>query len=111
MTNISKARNLRKGSTVAERTLWKLLRDRRLAGWKFRRQTPIGSYIVDFVCFEKRLVIELDGGQHQGQESYDEERTNLLQSQGFRVVRFWNSQILGAPDSVQTAVLSALQSE
>ena len=88
--------------------LWKILRDRRFAGYKFRRQVPIGPYIPDFVCFEKRLVIELDGGQHQNSTSHEEERTNWLQSQGFRVVRFWNNQVVGDSESVQESILSVL---
>ena len=80
----SRARHLRKESTKAERALWNLVRDRRLAGHKFRRQVPLGSYVVDFACFEQRLVIEIDGGHHGEQGDYDRERTAWLESQGFQ---------------------------
>jgi len=85
------AKKLRKSLTEAERLLWSYLRNRQL-GVKFRRQEPIGRYIVDFVCFEKRLVVEVDGGQHGG--SYDDERDRWLNMQGFRVLRFWNNEVL-----------------
>ena len=84
----AKAKQLRKNSTQAETWLWRQLRNRQLAGCKFRRQHAIGPYIVDFVCLEKQLVIELDGGQHQDQSSYDEQRTRYLNSLGFQVLRF-----------------------
>jgi len=85
------AKKLRKSLTEAERLLWSYLRNRQL-GVKFRRQEPIGRYIVDFVCFEKKLVVEVDGGQHGG--SYDDERDRWLNMQGFRVLRFWNNEVL-----------------
>ena len=91
LTNI--ARNLRKNSTDAENLLWRYLRAGRLEGLKFRRQQPIGNYIVDFVCFEKRLVIEVDGGQH-GTEK-DSKRDKWFAEQDFRVLRFWNNEVLG----------------
>ena len=94
MSDTTKARNLRKHSTDAERTLWRLLRSRRLQGFKFRRQAPIGGRIVDFVCFEAMLVVEVDGGHHLEQSNSDEERTRWLESEGFRVLRFWNNQVL-----------------
>ncbi len=90
-TNI--ARNLRKNSTDAENLLWRHLRAGRLEGLKFRRQQPIGNHIVDFVCFEKRLVIEVDGGQH-GTEK-DSKRDKWFAEQDFRVLRFWNNEVLG----------------
>ncbi len=89
--------------------MWYLLRNRRLAGYKFRRQAPIGKYIVDFLCYERRLIIELDGGQHQEQADYDNERTRWLESKGFRVIRFWNNEMLQETDGVQEAILTALQ--
>ena len=79
--------------TDTERYLWRHLRAHRLAGGKFKRQQPIGSYIVDFVCFQARLVIEVDGGQHQGSEA-DRQRDAWLQAQGFRVLRFWDNDVL-----------------
>ena len=88
------ARALRERMTDAERALWYQLRAKRLLGWKFRRQQPIGNYIVDFVCFEARLVIELDGGQHAKRVDADAQRTAWLESRGFRVLRFWNDAVL-----------------
>lgn len=90
----SLARMLRRNSTNAEQLLWYHLRAHRMAGYKFKRQAIIGSYIVDFVCFEVRLVIEADGGQHSEQVEEDKRRTTLLKSKGFRVIRFWNHEIL-----------------
>jgi len=90
-TNI--ARMLRKGSTNAEKILWYHLRGRKLEGYKFRRQQPMGRYIVDFVNFEKRVVIELDGGQHAIEKDTDKERDAWLKAQGFKVLRFWNNDI------------------
>ncbi|MDH5684079.1 MAG: endonuclease domain-containing protein [candidate division WOR-3 bacterium] len=88
------AKNLRKRSTDAERTLWKHLRARQIDGLKFRRQEPIGQYVLDFICYEKGLVIELDGGQHSISEKEDAERDIWLKQQGFKVVRFWNNEVL-----------------
>lgn len=89
------ARKLRRNQTDAERKLWYLLRDRRFCGFKFRRQQPIGPYVVDFICFEKGLVVELDGAQHGTDEAvaYDVKRTAFLESQGLRVMRFWNHEV------------------
>ena len=88
------ARTLRKGSTDAERVLWRHLKTKQLGGLKFRRQEQIGYFIVDFVCYEKRLIIEADGGQHAMEREKDEERTLWLNAQGFKVLRFWNHEIL-----------------
>ena len=110
MNLIQRAKELRKNSTDAERVIWSSLRSRRFANYKFRRQQPIGSFVVDFVCFEKRLIIELDGGQHMEDESNDRERTKWLESQGFFVLRFWNNQVLKEADAVKFEILSALQS-
>ena len=89
------ARNLRKNKTKEESILWQLLRNRQFMGLKFKRQFPIGSYIVDFVCEEKKLVIEIDGGQHNVPDNIkaDEARTNYINSKGYRVIRFWNNDI------------------
>jgi very-short-patch-repair endonuclease len=94
------ARMLRKESTDAERLLWKYLRAHRMAGYKFRRQVVIEPYIVDFVCFEAMLVIEADGGQHLEQANEDRRRTAYLESMGYRVLRFWNNEILCDIESV-----------
>ena len=104
----AKARELRKQSTDAENALWYFLRNRQLTGYKFRRQAPVGKYIVDFLCFERKLVVELDGGQHQERTTYDSERTKMLEARGYRVVRFWSSQIFEEIESVQEAILIAL---
>ena len=89
------ARKLRKKSTIQERMLWKILRNRQFKNLKFRRQFPIGEYIVDFVCEEKKLVIELDGGQHNEPNNIkkDSERSSFIETQGYKVIRFWNSDI------------------
>ena len=105
----AKARELRKQSTDAESALWNLLRNRQLTGYKFRRQALIGKYIVDFLCFERKLVVELDGGQHQERTTYDSERTKILEARGYRVVRFWNSEVLEDADAVLQAILIALE--
>jgi very-short-patch-repair endonuclease len=101
------ARQLRTDMTDAERRLWSLLRGRRLQGTKFRRQHPCGNYILDFVCIERRLVIEADGGQHADSD-YDRRRTLWLESQGWRVLRFWNNDILANPEGVLLTILAAL---
>jgi very-short-patch-repair endonuclease len=93
--------------TDAERALWRLLRDRRLSGWRFRRQEPIEHYIVDFVCFEARLAVEVDGGQHFESEA-DKVRDAYLQSQGFHVLRLWNNDVLANRDGVYRTIMTAL---
>jgi very-short-patch-repair endonuclease len=102
------ARELRKNLTEAERRLWRSLRMRRFGGCKFRRQAPIGEYIVDFVCFERKLVIELDGSQHRNMMTQDTDRTRWLNGEGFKVVRFWNPDIFNEIDSVLEAITLAL---
>jgi len=87
------ARMLRKRSTNAEKILWQHLRGRQLERYKFRRQQPLGPYIVDFVNFEKRIVIELDGGQHAIKKDSDKNRDAWLKAEGFKVLRFWNNDI------------------
>jgi len=87
-------RRLRRNMTDAERKLWNMLRDRQMAGLKFRRQHPFEGYILDFVCLAKKVVIEIDGGQHQERETEDGVRTHAFESAGFRVLRFWNHEIL-----------------
>ena len=99
-----RARRLRRESTDAERALWASLRDRRLLGFKFARQVPIGPYVVDFACRERKLVVELDGGQHLDSAARDETRTQHLRSRGYEVLRFWNHDVLSHPDSVLEAI-------
>ena len=101
------AKSMRKKPTEAERRLWSLLRNKRLAAHKFKRQQVIGLYIADFVNFEHRLIIEADGSQHIDSET-DEQRTNWLTSQGFRVLRFFNNDILARSDQVADAIWHAL---
>jgi very-short-patch-repair endonuclease len=100
MDILSKAKQLRKNQTDAEKVLWKKLRNRQIYGYKFRRQVPIGSYIVDFMCVSVKLIIELDGGQHAEQQDYDRKRTAYLEAKEFQVVRFWNNDVLTNIDGV-----------
>ena len=93
------ARSLRRDQTDAEKKLWRCLRSRRFQGFKFRRQQPLGSYIADFCSFERKIVIELDGGQHNQELEKDELRTKYLQKAGFRVVRIWNDEFLTDAES------------
>ena len=89
------ARNLRKNSTIQERRLWNLLKNRQFHNLKFKRQQPIGDYIVDFICKEAKIVIEIDCGQHNEPENfeYDKTRTEYLNNLGYKVIRFWNNEI------------------
>jgi very-short-patch-repair endonuclease len=103
----NRARSLRKAMTEAEKKLWWMLRGRQLDGWKFRRQHPVGPYVADFACVERRLIVEADGGQHAGSQS-DVQRTAWLEGQGWRVIRFWNNDILGNMEGVMGEILSAL---
>jgi very-short-patch-repair endonuclease len=89
-------KKLRENATDAERKLWHLLRRKQVAGLRFRRQYPLGPYIVDFVCLPARLIIEVDGGQHADHVERDTMRTAWLESQGFRVIRFWNNEVLSS---------------
>jgi len=103
-----RARVLRKELTPAERKLWSALRGNKLNGVSFRRQHAIGNYIVDFVSIKKKLIVELDGSQHLEQAEYDEERTRYLESQGYRVIRFWNNQVEKEMDSVIRVIKNIL---
>ena len=94
--------------TDAERALWRLLRDRQLSGFKFRRQQPMRRYILDFVCFSHRLVIEVDGGQHADVSEYDQRRTEFLNREGFSVLRFWNNEVLQNREGVCERILEGL---
>jgi len=102
-----RARDLRKNATDAEHYLWYHLRASRL-GYKFKRQVPIDYFIVDFVCYEERLIIELDGGQHQDAVEYDKQRTDALMQRGFRVLRFWNHDVLKNVTGVLEVIREAL---
>ena len=103
------ARRMRKNLTDAEKKLWRYLRLKNIEGSKFRRQHPIGKYIVDFVCLEMRLIVEVDGGQHGEQIAYDNERTQWLESEGYRVLRFWNNEVLEDVEVVAEEIVQALE--
>ena len=107
--NQIKARELRKNPTEAERKLWKHLRLHQIGGYKFCRQQPLGQYIVDFVSLEKKLIVELDGGQHSEQIVYDAERTEWSEAQGFRVLRSWNNEVLKEIEVVKEVIAEALE--
>jgi len=95
----------------AARRLWRHRRGKRLAGYKFRRQQPLGTYILDFVCIEAKLAIEIDGGQHAEQTACDAQRTRYLQQRGFTVLRFWNNEVLQQTEAVLTAILHKLEEQ
>src|SRR5215813_8710232 len=109
--NIRAARRLRRDQTDAERVLWFRLRDRRLAGWKFRRQAPIDRYVVDFVCTDAGVIVELDGGQHAERTEQDRARTAILESTGYLVLRFWDNDVLSNTDGVVETILNVLQQQ
>lgn len=104
------AKQMRTAPTEAESRLWQRLRAGRLQGFKFKRQQPLGGYIVDFICFDRRLVVEVDGSQHIDQASRDAVRTAWLESRDFVVLRFWNDDVLRDTDDVLAAILRALES-
>lgn len=105
------ARRLRKNQTPEEIKLWGLLRDRRFINYKFRRQFPIDKYIVDFCCLGKRLIVELDGGQHTQIQKIksDRERSDYLEKQGFRILRIWNGEIDNNINGVAEKILELLE--
>ena len=104
----TRARSLRTGMTETERLLWQVLRGKQINGYRFRRQHPIGRYIADFACIEQKMVIELDGGQHQDQLVYDQARSTFLQAQGWQVLRFWNNDVLNNIDGVLASIAERL---
>src|SRR5262245_13829853 len=103
-----KARQLRRDQTDAEQRLWARLRDRQLCGAKFRRQHPIGPFVADFCCPEGKLIVELDGGQHAQEAAADQKRSRLLEVQGYRVLRFWNHDVLGNTEAVLERIAEVL---
>jgi very-short-patch-repair endonuclease len=105
------ARGLRKSLTDAERVLWHNLRDRRLGGWNFRRQHVIGPFIVNFICVEKKLIVEVDGGQHAEMIIQDHNRTEYLNKNGYRVMRFWNNEVLQETEAVLQVLFSTLSAD
>ncbi len=110
-TPLERARRLRREDTDAEARLWNAIRARRLGGWKWRRQVPIGPFIVDFLCVENGLVVELDGGQHSDQVEYDDRRTAELETRGLKMLRFWNSAVMTNRDGVCLTILEACGGE
>ncbi|WJH39363.1 DUF559 domain-containing protein [Aliirhizobium terrae] len=106
--NRRRARDMRLDSTKAENLLWQEIRDRRIEGFKFRRQVPLNNYILDFVCFDAKLIIEVDGGQHAESRS-DTIRDALFQAQGFRVLRFWNDDVVKGLDGVVLMIKAELR--
>ena len=105
----TRAKKLRQNMSEAETRLWHHLRAGRLNGYKFRRQQPMGNYIVDFVCVTPKLIIEADGGQHAEQAEYDQARSLYLNGLGFTVLRFWNDDILRQTEEVLAEILRVLQ--
>ena len=101
-TTLNQAKMLRKNMTEQEKVLWNILRSNKFYGLKFRRQVPIGNYVVDFVCEIHNLIIELDGGQHNEPDNieYDKQRTEFLKNKGYKVLRFWNNEIDDNTDGV-----------
>ena len=104
----AQVRRLRRNQTDAERVLWFRLRDRRLAGWKFKRQVSIDRFIVDFCCVDAKLIVELDGGQHDTNGERDADRTRILEAMGYLVLRFWNHNVLENTEGVLESVLSTV---
>jgi len=105
---LNNAKALRTNQTDAEQRLWYHLRAHRFMNFKFKRQKPVGSYIVDFVCMERRLIIEIDGGQHADQVEYDQRRDAWLRNQGYTVLRFWNNEVLQQLEGVLERIRLAL---
>jgi very-short-patch-repair endonuclease len=105
------ARRLRRNQTDAERVLWFRLRDRRLDGWKFKRQVPIDRFVVDFFCPDGKLIVEIDGGQHEQDKERDANRTSALEAMGYLVLRFWNNDVMRNIDGVLETILSTLNQQ
>jgi very-short-patch-repair endonuclease len=102
------ARALRNAMTETERSLWQELRRGKIPGTRFRRQVPIGPYVADFACLKSKLIIELDGSQHVERAGYDEQRTRFLETQNFRVLRFWNGAVLDEREAVLETIVWAV---
>lgn len=102
------AGKLRKNLTPAERKLWSRIRNDQL-GVTFRRQHAVGNFIPDFVCIERKLILELDGSQHLEQKEYDDERTRFLEAEGYKVIRFWNNDVMKNMDGVILAIIHAME--
>jgi len=104
----ARARTLRQNITEAERRVWQVLRSHQMKGYKFRRQVPIGRYIADFVCHEARLIVEIDGGQPDRSSPREAERSEFLQNEGYRALRFWNNEVLANLDGVHETIADEL---
>ena len=111
MSLLDNAKSLRRTQTDAEQKLWYHLRAHRFMGRKFKRQKPIGCYVVDFVCLEEKLIIELDGGQHAENVEYDQQRDSWLKSEGYTVLRFWNNELMGETEGVLERIRLAFSNE
>ena len=109
MTMVARARRLRRNTTDAERALWRVLSRGQLDGQRFRRQHPVGRYVVDFACVPAKLVVEVNGGQHDEQRDADEARDSWLRTRGYRVLRFWNHDVLRAPRVVAEEIQRVLR--
>src|SRR6516165_6634756 len=103
-----RAWTLRRTMTEAERRLWQMLRSRQTQGWRFRRQVPIGRFIADFVCHQARLIVEIDGGQHDPTSEKEASRTRFLEAEGYRVLRFWNNEVLDNREGVRATIADAM---
>jgi very-short-patch-repair endonuclease/predicted GNAT family N-acyltransferase len=104
----TRARSLRRNMTEAEIAVWGLMRSRQIEGHRFRRQVPLGPYIVDFACHTARLIVEIDGGQHDQSSTEETERNRFLEGQGYRMLRFWNNDVLTNPEGVWVMISTAL---
>jgi very-short-patch-repair endonuclease len=104
----ARARDLRRNMTEAERRVWQILRSQQMQGYKFRRQVPIGRYIADFACHEARIIVEIDGGQHDSSSPREAERSTFLQNEGYRLLRFWNNDVLANLDGVHAIIVEEL---
>jgi very-short-patch-repair endonuclease len=104
-----RARSLRRDMTDAEKSVWRIWRSYQIDGHRFRRQVPLGRYIADFVCHDARLIIEIDGGQHQVSAPQEAERTRFLQDQGYRVLRFWNNEVQSNLEGVRATIAENLR--
>jgi very-short-patch-repair endonuclease len=105
----ARARTLRHNMTEAEKRIWQILRSHGMNGYKFRRQVPIGRYIADFASHEARLIVEIDGGQHDRSSPQEAGRSSFLENQGYRILRFWNNEVLANPDGVHETIADEMR--